>query len=41
MISAGRFERNLTFRVKDFIGMSGKVIYVTHGDPNRKKVIAY
>ncbi len=41
MISAGRFERNLAFKVENFRGMSGKVIYVTHGDPKRMEVIAF
>lgn len=40
MISAGRFERNLTVNVEDFRGMLGRVFYVTHGDPREKKVIA-
>jgi len=40
VISAGRFERNLAFNVKDFRGMLGKVFYVTHGDPIEIEVIA-
>ena len=41
MISAGRFERNSANKSENLNGMSGKVIYVTQGDPDRVKVITY